>query len=48
MSETQIIGDVGYDKYHRLPSPPKESDEFIRGIMNKCLNRDPVERPTFI
>ena len=26
MSETQIIGDVGYDKNHRLPNPPSGSD----------------------
>jgi hypothetical protein len=48
MSEMQIIGDVGYDKNHRLPSPPPSADSFIALVMDKCLQRDPVSRPTFI
>lgn len=44
----QIIGDVGYDKNHKLPTPPKGADKFIMLIMGKCLQRDPASRPTFI
>lgn len=46
LSEQQIIGLVGYDEEHRLEQP--EGNQFLLYIMDKCLKRDPRERPTFI
>lgn len=48
ISEAQIQGLLGYSEESHLPKPPEGSDEFIISIMNKCLQRDPTERPTFI
>ena len=48
LSEPIITGLIGYDNNHRLNDPPPGSCKFITGIMNKCLNRNPSGRPTFI
>lgn len=48
LSEVQITGLVGYDDNHKLPQPPDCCDKFIAELMDKCLERNPANRPTFI
>ena len=39
---------MGYDDNHKLPPPPEGCDEFVMALMDKCLQRNPSARPTFI
>ena len=48
LSEPQIIGSVGFDPTYRLELPAEVSiDPKFRGLIARCLHRDPKHRPGF-